>query len=61
MTDDELAAFEVDIFAICAEHRQSRWRDVDYRACVSLSLESKKSKYFVKFDDPETLRPEFLT
>ena len=61
MTDAELAAFEVDIFAICAEHRQSHWRDVYYRACVSLSLESKKSKYCVKFDDPETLRPEFLT
>ena len=61
MTDAELAAFEVDIIATRAEHRQSHWRDVDYRACVSLSLESKKSKCFIKFDDPETLQPEFLT
>jgi hypothetical protein len=41
MTDAELAAFEADIIATCAEHERSHWRDVDYRACVS--LESKRS------------------
>lgn len=61
MTDAELAAFEVDIIAICAEHIQSHWQDVDYRACVSLSLESRKSKYFLKFDDAKTLWPDLLT
>ena len=59
MTDAELAAFEVDIIAICAEHRQSHWQDIDYRARVS--LESRKSKYFIKFDNPKTLWSEFLT
>jgi hypothetical protein len=59
MTDVELAAFEADIIAICAEHRQSHRRDDDYRACVS--IESKESKYFIKFDDPRTLGPEFST
>ncbi|KAH7886430.1 hypothetical protein F5I97DRAFT_1928283 [Phlebopus sp. FC_14] len=58
MTDAELAAFEADIIAICAEH-ESHWRDVDYRACVS--IESEKSKYFIKFDAPRTLWPEFST
>jgi hypothetical protein len=59
MTDIELAAFEADIVATCAEHRQSHWRDADYRACVSIEL--KESKYFIKFDDPRTLGPEFST
>ena len=59
MTDDELAAFENDITTLCAEHMQSHLRDKGYRACVS--LESKGSKYFIKFDDPTTLWPEFST
>ena len=54
--DVELAAFEADIVATCAEHMQSHWKDDDYRACVS--IESKESKYFIKFDDPTTLGPE---
>jgi hypothetical protein len=56
---NELAAFETDIIAICAEHEQSHWREFDYRACVS--FESKESKYFIKFDSPRILWPEFLT
>ena len=59
MTDTELAAFEADIIAVCAEHQQSHWEERDYRACVS--IESKKSKYFIKFDSPQTLWPEFST
>ena len=59
MTDVELAVFEADIVATCAEHRQNHWKDDDYRACVS--IESKESKYFIKFDDPTTLGPEFST
>jgi hypothetical protein len=59
MTDDELITFEGDITAICAEHRRSHWRNFDYRACVS--FESKESKYFIKFDNPRTLWPEFST
>jgi hypothetical protein len=59
MTDVELAAFEADIVAICAEHWQSHWQDDDYRVCVP--IESKESKYFIKFDDPRTLGPEFST
>jgi hypothetical protein len=59
MTDAELAAFEADIIATCAEHERSHWQDVDYRACVS--LESKRSKYFIKFNNPKTLSPEFST
>jgi hypothetical protein len=38
---------------------QSHWKDKDYRACVS--LESKGSKYFIKFEHPRTLWPEFST
>ena len=57
--DGELAAFENDITTLCAEHMQSHWKDKDYRACVS--LEPKGSKYFIKFDDPTTLWPEFST
>ncbi|KAF8347169.1 hypothetical protein F5887DRAFT_49076 [Amanita rubescens] len=59
MTDAELAAFEADIIVTCAEHKQNHWRDVGYRACVT--IESKKSKYFIKFDHPKALWPEFLT
>ncbi|KAG7095108.1 hypothetical protein E1B28_005893 [Marasmius oreades] len=59
MTDDELAAFEAHIIAVCAEHRGRHWRDFDYRACVT--VESKKLKYFIKFDIPRTLWPEFST
>ena len=57
--DTELAAFEADIIAVCAEHEQSHRRERDYRACVT--IESKKSKYFIKFDDPEALWSEFST
>ena len=59
MTDAELAAFEADIITTCAEHERNHWRDVDYRACVSLEL--KRSKYFIKFNNPRTLWPEFST
>jgi hypothetical protein len=59
MTDAELAAFEADITAICVEHQESHWQDIDYRACAS--LESKKSKYFIKFDNPKNIWSEFLT
>ena len=59
MTDVELAAFEADIVATCTEHEKSHWRDDDYRACVT--IESKESKYFIKFDDPTALGPEFST
>ena len=59
MTDDELAAFETDITASCAEHSKNYGRNIDYRA--SVSLESKGSKYFIKFDSPKRLWPEFST
>ena len=59
MMGDELAAFENDTTTLCAEHMQSHWKDKDYRACVS--LESKGSKYFIKFDRPRTLWPKFST
>ena len=56
MTDAERVTFEADIIAICVEHSQSHWRDVDYRACVT--FESKESKYS---GNPRTLWPEFST
>ena len=56
MTDAELAVFEADIIVICAEQQRLHWRDDGYRACVFI-----ESKYFIKFDSPMTLRPEFLT
>ena len=59
MTDIELAAFEADIIAFCAEHEQSHGQERDYCACVT--IESKKAKYFIKFYDSETLWPEFST
>src|ERR1700744_5723471 len=59
MTDIELAAFEADIIAICAEHEQSHGKERDYCACVT--IESKKARYFIKFYDSETLWPEFST
>ena len=59
MTDTELAAFEADIIAKCAEHEQSHESEDDYRACVT--IESKKSKYFIKFDSPKAMWPEFST
>ncbi|KAJ7292646.1 hypothetical protein C8J57DRAFT_1428746 [Mycena rebaudengoi] len=59
MTDVELAAFEVDIAEICAEHEQSHGRDAGYRACAF--IEAKESKYFIKFDAARRLRPEFTT
>lgn len=59
MTDVELTAFEADIVATCEEHLQSHRMDHAFHACVT--IESKESKYFIKFNNPETLWPEFST
>ena len=59
MTEAELVIFEANINATCMAHKQNNWRDNKYRACVT--FESEKSKYFIKFDNPKALRPEFLT
>ena len=59
MTDAERVTFEADIIAICTEHSQNHWKDVDYRAFVT--FESKESKYFIKFDNPRTIWSEFST
>lgn len=59
MTDVELTAFEADIVATCEEYLQSHRMDHAFHACVT--IESKESKYFIKFNHPETLWPEFST
>lgn len=52
----ELATFEARIIGLCAEHKDKHWRDIGYRACVSID-----SEYFVKYGSPTDLGPEFMT
>ena len=63
MTSAESAHFEADIIEICAAHRQTHRKDGDYRACVLFESTTNLAheKYFIKFDSPDALRPEFLT
>ncbi|KAG6836241.1 pre-mRNA-splicing factor rse1, partial [Arthromyces matolae] len=60
MTDAEIACFEADVVTICTEHAKRHWHEYrSYRQCVS--FDSKGTKYFIKFDRPCRLWPEFST
>ncbi|KZT04173.1 uncharacterized protein LAESUDRAFT_703740 [Laetiporus sulphureus 93-53] len=54
-TPNDAAAFEAAIIRACAEHERSHWRENGYRRCLVID------GFFVKFDDYESLYPEFET
>lgn len=52
----EQADLDVYIAKACTRHEKLHWRDIDYRACVSI-----EGQYFVKFGSSKTLWPEIAT
>lgn len=56
MAPAEQAVSETAIMAACTRHKQEHWRDIDYRACVSIG-----SDYFVKFGHYEAIWPQIAT
>ena len=51
-----LEALEANIVEACTNHGLAHWKDMDFRACVSIGTD-----YFVKFGSPSDLWPELQT